>query len=253
MRRFAPLHNGQADEENPYWISFSDIMAGFLVIFILVSLALIYELTKIETNVSKAIKDLKLAEQARRDILHEVEVELKKKGIHVEISDNETVLRIPENILSFRQNQHQFPLDGQVADKVLAIGKTLYTAIIHGNRWKHLDTIFVEGHTDPFITKKYEGGNWELSTRRAVFVWKYWEEHLSEGSRLSEIKNHGQNLLFSVSGYGGTRQLDRIKDETGIEFRQRLRRIDIRITVRKPEIEEYEDIVENISEKVGEN
>jgi hypothetical protein len=127
MRRFAPLHNGQADEENPYWISFSDIMAGFLVIFILVSLALIYELTKIETNVSKAIKDLKLAEQARRDILHEVEVELKKKGIHVEISDNETVLRIPENILSFRQNQHQFPLDGQVADKVLAIGKTLYT------------------------------------------------------------------------------------------------------------------------------
>ena len=33
-----------ADEENPYWISFSDIMSGLLIVFILAALALILEL-----------------------------------------------------------------------------------------------------------------------------------------------------------------------------------------------------------------
>jgi flagellar motor protein MotB len=242
--------NRQTDDENPYWISFADIMSGLLVIFVLAALALILELTTTRTEVSKAISDLAQAEQSRRDIIREVESELKKKGIIVEVSDNETVLRIPEQILSFKQDHHEFPLKSSTADHVLAIGSALHAAITRDMRWKHLDTIFIEGHTDPLRTKKYRLGNWELSTLRAIYVWKYWDDNLPSKSRLSDLVNHSEDQpLFSVSGYGGTRFLERKNKEKTKNYYSRLRRIDLRITVRKPEIKNFEDI----RNKLGKN
>ena len=38
-------NRGSVDEENPYWISFSDIMSGLLILFILVSMTLSLELS----------------------------------------------------------------------------------------------------------------------------------------------------------------------------------------------------------------
>ena len=53
--------NGYVDDENPYWISFSDIMAGLLVIFILASLVLILELMVTRQLVQDNIDGLKEA------------------------------------------------------------------------------------------------------------------------------------------------------------------------------------------------
>ncbi len=42
--RFRSSSNAPVDEENPYWMSFSDIMSALLVIFILASVILILRL-----------------------------------------------------------------------------------------------------------------------------------------------------------------------------------------------------------------
>lgn len=238
-RIFARPHNGQTDEENPYWISFSDIMSGLLVIFVMASLALILELTQTRAEVSDAIRELARAEAARREIVREVEVELKKKGINVEVSDNETVLRIPDTLLAFNSNQYNIPQQKRIAKAVMEIGKVLYAAIVHEERWKLLDTIFVEGHTDSRGSARVMG-NWGLSTFRAISVWNFWNSNLSEDSRLSKLVNHSGEPLFSMSGYGETRPItdSQVTEE---EFR-RNRRIDIRFTVRKPSIEKFENI-----------
>lgn len=69
------------DEENPYWISFSDIMSGLLILFILASMALILELMQTRAKVSDAIEEIAKAEKVRQDILHEIRSELLKKRL----------------------------------------------------------------------------------------------------------------------------------------------------------------------------
>ena len=238
--------NGHVDDENPYWISFSDIMSGLLVIFVLASLALILELTQRRAFVNDAIRDIAKAETVRRDILREIELELKNKNILVEISDNETVLRIPDKLLAFETNEYRIPPQSYTSESILEVGEILFKAIVQAKRWQYLDTIFIEGHTDRRVSPRHMG-NWGLSTFRAISVWNFWNENLPKGSRLEELVNHSGRPLFSVSGYGETRPI-KLEQETEIDF-QKNRRIDIRFTVRRPAIKEFQNIKKIMDEK----
>jgi len=227
------------DEENPYWMSFSDIMSGLLVIFILAALSLILELTQTRTTVDNAIQEIKKAEKIRQLILSEVVEELRQKNITVEISDNDTVLRIPDQLLTFSPNQYMIPTDKNTRNTLTEIGSILFKTIEKNDRWQYLDTIFIEGHTDK--RKSYRKmGNWGLSTYRAIAVWDYWGKQLPRSRQLSALKNHDDKLLFSVSGYGKTRP-ETINQLTEDDFK-RNRRIDIRFTVKRPSLKDLEDI-----------
>lgn len=230
-------NDSYTDEENPYWISFSDIMAGILVVFILASLALILELMETKDRVDLSIEKIYKAEQVRRSVLREIQEELKQQNILVEVSDNESVLRIPEKLLSFESDKHRIPLSKAVQDTVYQIGKVIYERIIFEDRWQYLDTVFVEGHTDTRRSYR-EMGNWGLSAYRAISVWNYWEDNLPEEMRLENLVNHSGEKLFSVSGYAATRPATE-QQTTEEEFRKN-RRIDIRFTVKKPSKEDFE-------------
>ncbi|GAB5521697.1 MAG: flagellar motor protein MotB [Rhodothermales bacterium] len=229
----------RTDEANPYWISFSDIMAGLLIVFVLATLALILELTQTRMEVNQALIELAQAEQVRRDILREVEAELLQKNIPVEVSDNETVLRIPDNLLTFESNEYVLPRSAGIRDNVKVIGETLYSAITRDERWRYLDTIFVEGHTD-IRTSPRNMGNWGLSTFRAITVWNYWNATQPEDERLGLLVNRSGVPLFSVSGYAETRPV--LAEQRTEEDFQRNRRIDVRFTVRRPALEDLEAI-----------
>jgi len=245
-------HDENVDEENPYWISFSDIMAGLLVIFIMASLALILELIQVQekleqtqTEVLEAIKEIAKAEKVRRDILYEIKDELIKKTILVEVSDNDSVLRIPDKQLSFRTNQYNIPSDKLAQVVALEIGKALHNSITKENRFQYLDTIFVEGHTDSRRSPRHMG-NWGLSTFRAISIWNFWNDNLDKGKPLSGLKNHDGHPLFSVSGYAETRPVN-FSESNEAELSQN-RRIDIRFTVKRPTIHQYEQVNKMITD-----
>lgn len=231
--------NSQVDEENPYWISFSDILSGLLVIFVLASLALILELTQTRVVVNDAIREIAKAETVRRDILREVASELRNKNIPIEISDNDTVLRIPDHLLTFETNEYRIPPQPGARNAALEIGEVLYNAIVREKRWQYLDTIFIEGHTDRRVSPRHMG-NWGLSTFRAISVWNFWNEQLPKEARLAGLVNHSGTPLFSVSGYGETRPMQ-FEQETEADF-QKNRRIDIRFTVRRPALKDFQNI-----------
>ena len=238
MDRLFSRGGGKVDEENPYWMSFSDLMSGLLVIFILAAVALIIELTQKSEKIDASIEELKKAEEARRNILIDIQEELAKQNIHVEIVENDTVLRIPESTLSFESAKDTLPEEEQTQQEVRAIGIVLHKAITTNERWKYLDTVFVEGHTDS-VGIWYRGkGNWGLSADRAVSIWKLWQSDIPVEPKLNELTNFNGQLLFSVSGYADTRRVD-LTEETE-EQRARNRRIDIRFTVKKPKLEDYE-------------
>lgn len=60
-------NSSQVDEENPYWISFSDIMAALLIIFVLAAVALVLELTQKKEDWNESMLQIQEAEKKRID------------------------------------------------------------------------------------------------------------------------------------------------------------------------------------------
>lgn len=237
--------NVQVDEENPYWISFSDIMAGLLIIFILASLILILELLETREQINRSVAGIVEAERVRGTILREIQEELEQKNILVEISDNESVLRIPDDLLAFETDRYRIPPSQRIQEVVYEIGKTVYERIVYEKRWQYLDTIFVEGHTDSRPSYR-QMGNWGLSAYRAISVWNYWIENLPKEMRLEDLVNHENEKLFSVSGYAETRPA--VKRQLTESDYIKNRRIDIRFTIRKPSREDFKSAVKAVEE-----
>ncbi len=229
------------DEENPYWMSFSDIMSALLVIFILASMMLILDLTETRNKVDQQIEFLAKANQVKGLILTEMKRELDKKGISVEIVDNDSILRIPADQLYFESNEYQIPDEKTYA--VTTIGKILYETITRKTRNQYIDTIFIEGHTDS-QPMNLGMGNWGLSTYRAIEVWNHWQNDADIGESISSIKNSSGKFMFSVSGYAATRRF--IIDDDTDEKRRHNRRIDIRFTVKQPNIKDLSNIKDSI-------
>lgn len=233
----------QVDEENPYWMSFSDIMSVLLIIFILASVVLIMQLMEIREQLeeqqqefTEEIQMLRQAEQVRKTILNEAAEELQRRGIRVSVSENDTVLSIPNDILGFETAE--FDLGPQYMETATQIGNVLADVILHDDRVDYLDTVFVEGHTD---NRPYQGmmgkGNWGLSAFRAISLWQHWLDVLPDDRRLNSLMNQDGQPIFSVSGYADTRPVTDFQESE--EDLRANRRIDIRFTIRRPTMEDY--------------
>jgi flagellar motor protein MotB len=238
------------DSENPYWVSFSDIMAGLLVVFILALILLMIRLnnqTIIKENlrkqVEKALKELAAIEEVRKEILYEIKNNLETRGVHVEIVENNTVLSIPEK-LSFDSGRYAIPREKE--NTVLLIGKEIKKALLRAGRIQNIDTIFIEGHTDSVPYNRVELGNWGLSAHRAISIWNYWTEIPGELSEFKNMKNRNGKHLFSVSGYSWTRRA--VEPDVTPGDKEKNRRIDIRFTMRTPVAGELQKLLERLRE-----
>lgn len=229
------------DEGGTYWISFSDLMSGILILFVLASLALVVELSRTRIEVNAAISQVAGIESIKANLLEELQVDLANQGIAVEITDNKSVMRIPDTTLAFATNRASLsPALEQVATQ---IGHTLFQAITRNDRWKILDTILVEGHCDKRATAK-DRGNKGLATDRANEIIRLWEKKLPKNEQLGSLKNLKNEFLLGASGYGATRPIQ-IEQKTEEDYRKN-RRIDIRFMTRTPALEEYKQITKRL-------
>lgn len=224
------------DEDNPYWMSFSDVMSALLIIFILAAVILIVQLMELEEN---ALTELNRADQVRREILNEVKDQLEIRGIRVTVSQNDTVLSIPNDTLGF--STAEYLIGESFVATALQIGEVLSLVIRDDDRIDYLDTVFVEGHTDirPLNRSLMNMDNWGLSAFRAISLWQLWES-LPDEISLNSLRNFDNQLLFSVSGYGPSRPVTETQ-LTEEQFREN-RRIDIRFTIRRPDREQIESL-----------
>ncbi|MCL7744260.1 hypothetical protein LV476_04750 [Guyparkeria hydrothermalis] len=257
-------------------------MAGLLVVFILASVVLILQvieeqavLEKKQTEVEEtreelteakaryestkeqlqeALAQLRKAEEVRRTVVEELVQKLAERGINVRISENASVVSIPNELLGFGSGRDE--ILPRYQETARDIGRVLHEVVSHGDRFRYLDTVFIEGHTDP---RPFDGaqcagkGNWCLSTFRAISLWRFWEDALPSDSQLDELRNPDGKPLFSVSGYADSRppgslnvisHQDDLTDEQLAQFR----RINIRFTVSRPESEEVETFAEERGE-----
>ncbi len=236
FQRPAPLKPIQ-EEENPYLLSFSDILAGLLAIFILALVALMIRLDEqtakaqeTRQEVEQALQELARVDELRRELLEELKQKLSAYDVQVEITDNHSVLSIPETQLHFASGRYRIPENKTQTLEV--IGEVLLNALQRAKRLEFIETIFIEGHTDSQPLKRSPMGNWGLSAYRAIAVWQYWTQSPGKQSAFLSMKNRHGKPLFSVSGYADTRRL--IMPDITPEAQQKNRRIDLRFTMRTP-------------------
>lgn len=284
-------NNGE--EENPFLLSFSDLMASLLAIFILALVVMMIQLhlqkrkleedrrnivvireqyekmlkekealenernrirlvldelrkslDEIETTqseVAAALEGVGLREKSLEGMLEGIQKDLKRQGIEVLVAENGTVLRIPENALSFKLSE--FSIQDHYKNSADVIGATLLKALENDENRKLLDTIFIEGHTDS-VPNRQEMGNWGLSTYRAISLWLHWTDDPGRFTKLKSLKTavreEGaiERPLISTSGYADTRPADLAK--AGVAHPAEVgnpadRRIDIRFTLASSE------------------
>jgi flagellar motor protein MotB len=258
----------QGEEENPFLLSFSDLMASLLAIFILalvvmmiqlhlkqkeleedrkkVKLSLIElrdslnEIQETQETVANALDGVGLREKSLEGMLEGIQKDLKESGIEVLVTENGSVLRIPEKALTFESNK--FVIQEQYKPTVDRIGAALITALRQEQNRKLLDTVFIEGHTDSDPNLK-EMGNWGLSTYRAISLWLYWTDKPGNFSELRDLKSLPQEdgrperPLISTSGYADTRSTDLVAAPSSARgpANPADRRIDIRFTLASSE------------------
>jgi flagellar motor protein MotB len=226
-------------------------MTGVLFVFILVVVVLAIQLMQAQKDfkaqtddLSEQIANSSKAETIRKDMLDEIQDQLKSQGIEVVVAQNGSVISIPNDSLGFDRGSYE--IKKQYEAKSLAIGKVIATAIEQHEGTEFLDTVFVEGHTDNADYKGLEGtGNWGLSTFRAISLWKLWEDDLPKDEQLAKMQGPDGQPLFSVSGYGETRPMnDNQSTDAGAAAN---RRIDIRFTIMRADSDQLKEIEREVT------
>lgn len=219
------------EEGESYFISMTDLMVGLVLIFIIL-------LAYFALNLQARTAELTGANQARAEILRDLERALEEKGLEVSIDIETGVLRLPDDVL-FESGQFRLTSRGQaavqkVADAMAAI-LPCYTegASCEGKRSPYrIDAIFVEGHTDQ---DQMSGGmdNYDLSVMRAANTFRAIKNSnpIVDQMRNLPVDDPRSAKILSLSGYGPDRLVD---DGEDLIAKARNRRIDLRFLMMSP-------------------
>jgi len=182
--------NNQNTEKNDFWIGFSDLMTGLMLVFIVISLVFIIKAKedalektekiekllnqaeedrkKMEDIIAKAKADKDKLDEQRKNIIMILSDKLKSHNIKFEYNSIKGTVTIAQDIL-FTKRQSTLNKDGKNFIKIFA--NILDKNIFNDNKYKDLiKYIHIEGYTDKEGSLKY---NFLLSFNRAWNVWLY--------------------------------------------------------------------------------
>jgi len=190
--------------QESYWISFSDIMTGLMVIFMFIALNYIIQ-----------VIEYKFVEQ---DIYNSLELNLKPE------IDDETIELSPDGTVRFNlqtKAKELFPSDKFTMTKefknTLNEFTPKYLKIITSSHYlKNISEIRIEGHTDTIPPRKSRRRdsydyNLQLSSNRAREVLSYIRNHESYLSYPDSVRTR-LDFLFTANGLSYSRALNNSKE-----------------------------------------
>ena len=208
-----------------FFTSFTDLLVG--VIFLFMLLLMVFAL-----NLKNEAPPRIVTEDIRTDIIREIALRMKARGMPVAVDFNNGLIRLPEALL-FQSGQWQLSEGGAqtvaalatVMDEILPCAAVVNRACGWYKQAAYLDSILIEGHTDkrPF-TDAMGNGNWELSAFRAITVYKTMATAVPELQ--AGVTNTSGQPILGVSAYGESRPVSTDDDPN--------RRIDVRFIMRPP-------------------
>lgn len=263
----------EAEQEENYFISMTDMMVGVLFIFIIMLMVFALDfrtktdvqvdalnvarevakkLEELRGQVSAEITVLDEAQRTRRQLLLDLEAQLRVQGLNVKIDEANGVLRLTEDAVRFDANDSRL-LD-RARQNVAKIATVLDVVLPRYSRCRaasdriacsetsgsSVETVFIEGHTDVTGVRdpdERDKRNWQLSTERAVNTYR---EIVFQAPNLRALRNSRHEEVISVSGYSSTRPID--PSDTR-EAWAKNRRIDLRFVMEVNSRQRLEEIL----------
>jgi chemotaxis protein MotB len=246
-------------EGENYFVSMTDMMVGMLFIFIilLMSFALLFrqqtdatkatqtskiehandierKLEELEKKITQQIDQIRQATQLRRKLLRDIDAQLRRENLIVQVDESNGVLHLTEDTIRFQQsdanlNDRARQNVGKIA-RVLARVLPAYVfcskgppgAACQNQTSTSVETVFIEGHTD---TTGSDEQNWVLSAQRAANTYR---EMTAVSRELRQFHNRSSQEILSISGYSSTRPIDPANNAAAWE---KNRRIDLRFVM----------------------
>lgn len=275
--------SGSTDDGDNYFVSMTDMMIGVLFIFIIMLMVFALEFRKktdvredaigVARQVARKLDDLRKevdgeiasldeAQKTRRQLLLDIETQLRAQGLNVQVDETNGVLRLTEDAVRFASNQSE--LVGHARENVAKIAQVLQLVLPkYANCWSDgqqvkctgtavstVETVFIEGHTDvtgPLDPVERDHRNWQLSTERAVNTYR---EIMSQAPGLRSSRNLRQEEIISVSGYSSTRPID---PNEGRDAWSKNRRIDLRFVMEvdsKQRLQEIRNLTDQMKDQI---
>lgn len=156
--------------EQEYWLSYSDLMAGLLMVFALMLLAALY-------HYGRLVDEAGNIAATRMEIISILQEVMEADSSGVTVDPITGAVKFPEGVL-FPEGQHQLQTAGQ---RQLNSFSEKYFGVLLGNPKirDQLKSIVIEGHTNDNYIPGHVGDNLsygfnlELSQRRALSVMRY--------------------------------------------------------------------------------
>lgn len=214
-----------ADEENPYWVSFTDLMSGFMVIFILVSLFLFAkEEAKPQDPLKAKYAELVNVFQEKFSAIPEIDVDTANAVIRFLITENE------ETTFFLRAEREPTKYCEEVLDKFIPVFYDELQKIKEMAQDSfNIREIRIEGHTDSQGEYLY---NLKLSSQRALKVQEYIIRGLGERRYPDDFQRFVKGNSIAC-GYSFSHTLDKNgkpTSQTGLpEDFDKSRRVEFRI------------------------
>ena len=207
------------EEGNGYWISFSDLMSGVLIIFMLL---FIYKILDYQNNIESKEAMIESLSSTRAQIITMLQEEFEKEDIDILIDPKTGAIRLSEAIL-FDYGRNELKEEGKsFLQKFIPI----YVRILFSDEKikSQVSQIIIEGHTDDSGDYIY---NLKLSQERALSV----VEYLIGDSLNYYYKN---DLQYNLTANGRSFS-ELITNEDGTVNRNASRRVEIKFRLNEEE------------------
>ena len=212
-------------QSSSIWASFSDLMAAFCFIFLLLLASLVLYLQEESQGFQKLRNQVHGPKRYQSILLGDIAELLKNQGLKVEVIPQHGLLRLQEPAWGFAPGKATVPKQKEVL--LAQVAKSLSTVlgcsvpdkrtrqkdqcyskqlpyVCRGVEGYALDSVTIEGHTDslPVLATSGFADNLSLSAARAAEVYRQ-VEHCQPNIE-GWYNSDGQKIL-SVAGYADTR------------------------------------------------
>ena len=207
------------EEGAGYWISFSDLMSGVLIVFILL---FIYKLFDYQESMAQKEQMIQELSSTRLQIISMLKEEFEKENIDIAIDPKTGAIRLSESIL-FDFGKSELKGEGKAfLEKFIPI----YLSILleEEDIRSHISQIIIEGHTDDNSTYIY---NLKLSQERAFSVVEFL---LSDGFEYSKKEDLQQYLTANGRSYS-----EIVQNDDGTINEEASRRVEIKFRLNEEE------------------
>lgn len=215
------LKKKRSQEEEPgFWISFSDLMASILIIFILL---FVYKLVEYQASLSEKEQQIQELTSTRVKIIEMLQEEFEKENIDINIDPKTGTIKLNESIL-FDTSKSELKKEGkEFAKKFIPI----YVKILLGNEEvrSQLSQIIIEGHTDDVGSYM---SNLKLSQDRTLSVAQFLLDDEFDYKYKKDLQEY---ITLNGRSYS-----DPILDKNGKINRDASRRVEIKFRLKEEEI-----------------